>query len=236
MVFLFFHRVSLLCVPEWNHLPESATISSILRRISWEYGKDCKESKGGSVGTKLLKFLARYRNTPYSVNGRTPEEILLGKAPGTQLSLFHPCIAREMSVPTEDTVGSQSPRTFVDGQVVYLHDLHPSVTGWWVPANIVHKLESFAYEVDTNGHRRQAHVDHLKPHQETRPNTDTPLIRATSTSVGDERHPAQTPLVILNDSSTTTEQPNKVVSSTPELAIHPQHNQQPPHWSIEEMS
>ena len=84
----------------------------------------------------------------YSVNGRAPEEILLGKAPGTHPSLVHPHIAQEMSVPTEDTVGSQSPGTFVDGQVVYLRDLHPSATGRWAHANIVNKLEPLAYEVD----------------------------------------------------------------------------------------
>ena len=145
-------------------------------------------------------------------------------------------MAQRMSVSTEDRVGSQSPRTFAVGQAVYLRDLRPSATSRWVPANIVSKLGPLAYEVDANGHRRQAHVDHLKPRPETQPDTDTPLESATSISAGDEQYPAQTPLVILDDSSTTTEQPDSVVSSAPEPVVRPQRNRQPPRRLIEEMS
>ena len=72
---------------------------------------------------------------------------------------------------TEDRVGSQSPRTFVDGQAVYLRNLFPSETSRWVSANIVCKLGLLVYVVNTNGHRRQVHVDHLKPRPETQPDT-----------------------------------------------------------------
>ena len=81
----------------------------------------------------------------------------------------------------------------------------------------------------------QAHVDHLKPCPETQPDADTPLERGTSTSAGEEHYPAQTPLVILDDSSTTTEQPDGEVGSTPEPVVRPQRNRQPPRQLIEEM-
>ena len=55
-------------------------------------------------------------------------------------------------------MGSQSPRTFAEGQAVHLRDLRPNVAG---PAKIVCKLGLLTYQVDTNGHLKQAHVDHL---------------------------------------------------------------------------
>ena len=195
-----------------------------------------KASKGDSVEAKLSKFLTSYQNTPHSVTGCTPAEILLGRVPRTRLSLVHPCMAQRVSVAMEERVGSHSRRTFVDSQAVYLRDLRPSATSRWVPAHVVRKLGPLAYVVDTNGHCRQAHVDHLKPCPETQPDTDTPLERGTSTSAGEEHNPAQTPLVILDDSSTTTEQPDGEVSSTPEPVVRPQRNWQPPRWSIEEMA
>ena len=48
--------------------------------------------------------------------------------------------------------------------------------------------------------------------------------------------PSSDPLVILDDSSTTTEQPDGMASSSPKPAVHLQRNRQPPHWLIEEMS
>ena len=62
------------------------------------------------------------------MTSHTPAEVLLGRVARTRLSLVHPCMAQRVSVATEDRVGSQSPRTFVDGQAVYLRDLRPSAT------------------------------------------------------------------------------------------------------------
>ena len=71
------------------------------------------------------------------MTGCTPAEILLERAPRTRLSLVHPCIAQRMSIVAEERVGNQSPRTFVDGQAVYVCDLRPCVSGKWASANIV---------------------------------------------------------------------------------------------------
>ena len=96
-----------------------------------------KASKGDSIEAKISKFLASYRNTPHSVTGHTPAEILLGRAPRTRLPLVHPCIAQRMSIAAEERVESQSPRTFANGQAVYVRDLRPCVSGKWASANIV---------------------------------------------------------------------------------------------------
>ena len=68
-----------------------------------------KSTKSDTMETKIAKFLTSYRNTPHSVMGRTPAEVLLGRSPRTRLSLIHPCMSQRLSVATEERVGDQSP-------------------------------------------------------------------------------------------------------------------------------
>ena len=50
-------------------------------------------------------------------------------------------MAQRMTIASEERVGSQSPRTFAEGQAVYLQDLRPNVASQWTPAKIVCKLD-----------------------------------------------------------------------------------------------
>ena len=68
-----------------------------------------KANKSDTIETKIAKFLASYRNTPHSITGRTPAEVLLGRSPRTRLSLIHPCMSQRMSITTEERVGDKSP-------------------------------------------------------------------------------------------------------------------------------
>ena len=230
-----FHGVPQLCIPKWNYLSEGTTISSILKWISGEHGKASVASIEESKQRRLCwsKAFKGFSNTPHSITGQTPAEILLGRTPRTRLSLVHPCMAQWMSIVTEEWVGNQSPRTFSDGQAVYLCDLHPNR---WVSANIVRKLGLLAYEMNTNGHLRQAHIDHLKPQPEPQPSTDAQLDSDTPPSDGDEQPSASSPLAILDDDSTSSEQPDSVMNATPEPVVCLQWNRQPPCRLIEEIS
>ena len=71
-------------------------------------------------------------------------------------------MAQRMTIASEERVGSQSPCTFAEGQAVYLWDLHPNAASQWTPAKIVCKLGLLTYQVNTNGHLRQAYAGHLK--------------------------------------------------------------------------
>ena len=121
-----------------------------------------KANKNDSIEIKIARFLASYRNTPRSITGRTPAEVLLGQSPRTRLSLIHPCMSQRMSVNIEKRVGDKSPGAFETGQAVLLRDLRPAVNNKWRPAVISRKLGPLAYEVNVDGQTRQAHVDHLK--------------------------------------------------------------------------
>ena len=137
--------------------------------------------------------------------GRTPAEILLGRAPRTWLSLVHPCLSQRMAVATEEHVGSHSPHTFVSGQAVYLRDLQPSATSKWVLADIVQKLGPLAYKVNVDGYTRQAHIDHLKPRIGTQPQQE---VLVPDSVVADADNPI--PLVVVEE-----EEPDEAMSTTP---------------------
>ena len=68
-----------------------------------------KALKSVSMETKISQFLASYRSTPYSVTGRTPAEIILGRLPRTRLSLILPCLPQRMSIAIEERVGHRTP-------------------------------------------------------------------------------------------------------------------------------
>lgn len=59
-----------------------------------------------SLEMKLAEFLSTYRNTPHTVTGRTPAEILLDKALHTWLSLVYPCLSQALSAKSELKVSS----------------------------------------------------------------------------------------------------------------------------------
>ena len=89
--------------------------------------------------------------------------LLMGKVPRMKLSLVHPCMSHRMSVEAEDRVRERSPRTFDAGQRVALHDLHPTASHKWWSAVVLQKLGALTYELNVEGHKRQAHVNHLQP-------------------------------------------------------------------------
>ena len=81
-----------------------------------------KAEKSASIQTKISQFLASYRNTPHTVTGRTPAEVLLGRSTRTRLALVHPCLSDRLTQKAEASVGDKHPRWFVINQQVAVRD------------------------------------------------------------------------------------------------------------------
>ena len=205
------------------HPSSNGLAEKILRSVKQALNK---ASKLDTIETKIAKFLSSYRNTPHSVTGRTPAEILLGHAPRTRLSLVHPCLSQRMAVATEEHVGSHSPRTFEPGQAVYLQDLRPSATSKWVPADIAQKLGPLAYKVNIDGYTGQAHIDHLKPRLGTQPQQE---VLVPDSGVADADDPI--PLVVVEE-----EDSDEAMNTTPgTISVRPQRDRRPPRRLIEQL-
>jgi len=116
-----------------------------------------------SLEVKLTEFLSMYRNTPHTVTGRTPTEILLGRAPHTQISLVHPRLSQTLSAKAELKVGSTPLRNFEEGQEVLTRDHRPDTKSKWRRAKILSRLGPLTYKVSIDQQTRMAHVDHLLP-------------------------------------------------------------------------
>ena len=110
-----------------------------------------KNKTSDSLQTKITKFLSSYRNTPHTVTGRTPAEILLGRAPRTHLSLVHPCLSNTLSTKAEMKVGSTLLRNFDEGQEVLVRDHRPNTKTKWRRAKILARLGPLNYEVSIDG-------------------------------------------------------------------------------------
>ena len=122
-----------------------------------------KADKSGSMDTKISKFLASYCNTPLTVTGRTPAEMLLGRSPRTRLSQVHPCLADTLTQKTEESVGSKQPRQFKEKQKVLVCDFWPHCPSKWYQTTILKCLESLTYKVMMDGKPRKVHIDNLRP-------------------------------------------------------------------------
>ena len=55
-----------------------------------------KKTTGGSVRSRLAKFLFAYRLTPQSTTGVSPAEMLLGKRPRSRLDILRPLTAKRV--------------------------------------------------------------------------------------------------------------------------------------------
>ena len=146
------HRMVPPYHPSFDGLAENMVIS-----LKQALNKACRSD---SIETKIAKFLAAYKSTPHLVTGRAPTELLLGRLPRTRLSLIHPCVSWQVSLTTEQGVGSKSSIAFNIGEKVLLQNLHPNALQKWRDAIIQGPL---TYKVIIDDQVRQAHVDHLRP-------------------------------------------------------------------------
>ena len=80
------HIGTVPCHPASNGLAERAVQT---------FKEGMKKISGGSVETRVSRFLARYRITSQTSTGVSPAKLLLGRKPRSRLDLFYPEIGRK---------------------------------------------------------------------------------------------------------------------------------------------
>lgn len=120
-----------------------------------------------SLESLIIQFLFNYRNTPHSVTGKTPAEMLFKCKPNTIIDNLKPRTEvredeHERAAPrvSKDKDISLKKYFFIPGQKVWYK--MKAGKGLWSPAIIRRQISRVVYEIDVNGVYKNAHCDQLK--------------------------------------------------------------------------
>ena len=112
-----------------------------------------EKMEGGSVQTKLSRFLLSYRTTPHSTTGVQPAELLMKRRLHTQLSQLVPSVANR--------VRNKQEREILEGQAVYAKDFRNKKA--WMSGTVVEKTGPVSARVQLdNGTVIRRHQDHVQ--------------------------------------------------------------------------
>ena len=154
----------------------------------------------GSVETKLLRFLFKYRITPHSSTGVSPAELMFGRKLRSHLDCLQPHLHEKV----EDSQNRQKKghdsraksREFRVDELIYAKNYGSGLP--WLPGKVVEKLGTVMYRVLLeNGQKVRKHADQLKHRMVEPPVEETPDEVAVDL-------PFSTEVSITPDNSETT--------------------------------
>ena len=119
---------------------------------------------GGSIRTKLARFLLKYRTTPHTTTGVAPAKLLMRRKPQTQLDLILPSTGRRVQQSQTNQKLAHDlhakGRKFSMDESVYVRDFrHPKS---WTPGKIVKDTGPVSAQVQLDdGRIVRRHQDHM---------------------------------------------------------------------------
>ena len=145
--------------------PYHPASNGLAERAVQTFKQGIKRIQGGSLETRLSRFLFKYRITPHTTTGRSPAELLLGRQPRSRLDLLHP----DTGVKVRESQARQShghdkhtrARAFQIGDRVYVRNFVGVPT--WLEGTILDQIGPVSFQVQlTDGRTRKRHVDHMR--------------------------------------------------------------------------
>ena len=126
-----------------------------------------KRGGGGTLETRLNRFLFHYRTTPHSTTGATPAELLMGRRPRTHLDIMHPDLATDVQTKQdkqiEDRNKGTKKRELEIKDTVYLKNLPSTGSLTWIQGIVVGKRGPRSYLVELpDGRVFRRHIDNLR--------------------------------------------------------------------------
>ena len=123
-----------------------------------------KKLQTGSIETRVLRFLFKYRVTPHSTTGKSPAELLMGRKLRTHLDLLHPDLSKKVRRVQERQKSGHDThtldRSFAIGEEVGAYNFGPGRR--WL-YGVIAGHEGGAYVVKLkDGRRIRRHADHLR--------------------------------------------------------------------------
>jgi len=140
--------------PSTNGLAERSvqTFKTVMKK--WK-------SDGGSIETRVDRFLFAYRNTPHSTTGLSPAELLMNRRPRTCLSIIKPNLAsgHDKAGDKLRQVRQRKTRTFAVGQQVRAMTFGSGDK--WIAGVIQEVTGPVSYKVKVSGGVLRRHADQI---------------------------------------------------------------------------
>lgn len=127
---------------------------------------DQKNSPNRTIQHKIDSFLFVYRNTPHSITGCSPSEILFKKKPRTPLTLLKPHLVGEMEKKQLENKSKADcrrgrERAFEVGDKIFVRTVRQEKLNW-LPGVVIRRISPVTYVVKEGKRNRFVHADHLK--------------------------------------------------------------------------
>jgi len=116
---------------------------------------------GGTIESKVERFLFSYRNTPHSTTGVCPAEMLMNRRPRTVLSMVLPSMKSVLQKANDDMSAKKrmNVREFTVGERVLARNYGGGQK--WIPGQIKEVTGPVSYKVQIEGGILRKHVDQL---------------------------------------------------------------------------
>lgn len=146
--------------------PRHPSSNGLVERVVRIFKEGMKklEGFGGTVHTRLSRFLLAYRSTPQTTTGVTPTELLLNRRLRTRLDLIRPefrhRVEAQQRAQKEHHDNTKKERIFAEGDSVLVKNFSPGPK--WKKAHIESRTGPLSYTVKCeDGVVTRRHVDYL---------------------------------------------------------------------------
>lgn len=213
--------------------PYHPATNGLAERAVQSFKQGLQRLQGGTLQSKLTRYLFHYRITPHTTTGLTPAEMLMGRRPRSLLDLLHPDSGERLESRRPPPV--RLARSFEVNDKVFARDFRSRKVKW-MPGEIVRVTGPLSYQVRVSCGLIRRHVDGLRQRYSEDTLADS-LDELLEPEAGLSRdlppdHVSPAPSAVLLDHSTEqpvvsvvqptspTEQPDPIaVPSTPSSSV-----------------
>ena len=142
--------------------PYHPSTNGLAERMVQCFKEGLKRIQGGTLQSRISRFLFHYRITPHTVTGLSPAELLMGRRPRSKLDLLFPNMSNKMEQYQQKMIPPRkSTRLFKIDDRVFARDFRTSGQTW-LPGNIVKVLSPLSFIIQTTEGTVRRHVDHIR--------------------------------------------------------------------------
>lgn len=118
---------------------------------------------------KIQRFRCGYNNTPSTVTGKSPNEIILNYVPRTEVNMLNPLVNQEKRKLVSKKENSKVTlnksmafkKEFSGGEEI-LYRNHFRSYFKWIPGRVIKRLSKYIYVIEVKGNRKTVHYNQIK--------------------------------------------------------------------------